>query len=164
MPLFYGKKDLNLMNNLNRQLIQKIIDTKVKFLKLDVRQITQNIYGQAKTKFYMQPIQLPALIQHENPNITDQLYGVNYQHFLVVKLNIQMLKQINLYPEVGDVVQYNQSDFEVASIVNNQFIGGHVQNKFSLVLNCVHTAVSKTQTSGNTKALIQQRRPSIYKD
>ena len=162
--MFNGQRDMNLFNKLNQQLIQKFIDTTVQLLKLDPTSTKQNVYGQAMTKFYMQPIKLYALIQHQQPQIVDQLYGVNYQNFLKLRLNIQMLKQIKVYPEVGDVIKYNKSDFQISKVINNQFIGGQVKNQFSLILHCVHTAVSKTQTSGNTKVGIQQRKSNIYGD
>lgn len=163
MPLFFNPRDVNLFNGMNKQFIDNIVDTSVIILKLDAYNTRQNVYGESKQKQYLTGLRITALVVHQTPTLDTLLFGSNYQRPLQVKFNTVMLKAANIYPEIGDIIQYDGGDFQISSVIQNQFIGGQVVNNFSVVCNCVYTSKSKTQTQQTNKSLPQQRQGSIYK-
>ena len=52
-----------------------------------------------------------------------------------------MCEEKETYPEIGDVIKFNESYFEIDNIVETQFSGGQPYNNFSIV--CTGFAVSK---------------------
>ena len=52
MALFGGQRDISLFRSINRELINNIIDTKVDIIKHAIKDIKENLYGEALGKQY----------------------------------------------------------------------------------------------------------------
>ena len=52
MALFGGSRDVCLFNNLNKELINDIIQTEVAYYKFALEQTVSNVYGEAPGKNY----------------------------------------------------------------------------------------------------------------
>ena len=53
------------------------------------------------------------------------------------------MKLKNIYPQVGDVVLWENAFFEISNIVENQFLGGQPEKNYSLLCNAHMTRKSK---------------------
>lgn len=105
MPLFKRQKDINLFRSINRQLIIKIIDTTVSVYKINSIQTVANLYGESLNKVYFPDVSVGALIQHDSPSVQMNQFGHNYLQAITVRFDRDILKDINLYPEIGDIIQ-----------------------------------------------------------
>ena len=61
MTLFGGQRDISLFRNINRELINKIIDTEVDIIKAAIKDIKENLYGEALGKQYFQNVRVGCL-------------------------------------------------------------------------------------------------------
>ena len=52
MSIFGGDRDISLFRHINRELINNIIDTKVDIVKAAIKDIKENLYGEALGKQY----------------------------------------------------------------------------------------------------------------
>lgn len=105
MPLFKRQKDINLFRHLNKQLILKIIDTTISVYKINSIQSIADLYGQALKRVYFPDVSIGALIQHDAPSIQMSQFGHNYLQAITIRFDRDILKDINLYPQIGDVIQ-----------------------------------------------------------
>ena len=48
-----------------------------------------------------------------------------------------------MYPQVGDIVLWENGYFELSNIVENQFLGGQPEKNYSLICNAHMTRISK---------------------
>ena len=124
MALFGGSRDISLFHNLNSELLKDIIQTEVAYYKFALEQTKVNVYGEAPGKNYFEPLKIACLINRSDQSWSSDEFGsdVNQSHtFSFLK---QELKDINLIPEVGDLLLFRNNFYEVDSRIENQLVMG----------------------------------------
>jgi hypothetical protein len=126
MPLFGGKRDVSLLNSINRELIIDIVDTEVAVYKMILDESQTNLYREAENKVYMQPVKIPCLINRSDSifDIDSVAIALDYNQSIQFYFLQDILMQLNLPVEVGDVIEYNGEYYETDSISENQFFVG----------------------------------------
>lgn len=137
MALFGQSRDISMFRYVNRELMGNIISQQCAFFKLRLSQTNFNMYGEAaEEKYYDGPILLYSVIENPTEEWSTDDLGVNYnvkpvfrflRDDLLDKLkdyNEDTIYGANLVPQVGDVIFYQQSYFEVTSTNANQFFVG----------------------------------------
>jgi hypothetical protein len=124
MALFGTQRDAKFLASINSELINSIIDTEIEFFKLDIRTSNSNMYGESETKSYYDSILIPCLItkNEKNSNIDD--YGHTYTRDAQFALSRDILERADFYPEVGDVVFWDNEYYELDNIDSNQYFVG----------------------------------------
>ena len=93
--------------NLNKELINDIIDTEIYYFQLALTDTKSNLYGEGKDKVFNQPIKIPCLIERgQSTQISDE-YGQSYSREVQFRFLRDTLVEKNLVPEVGDIIQWN---------------------------------------------------------
>lgn len=160
MPLFNSAKDIKLFNTINKELIDNIIDTTIIYLKLDAQKMHANVYGQTTKKIYKNPVRIAAMINNLQPTSALQTIGmINKERQIIVSFNNAMLRQANINPQVSDIVQYNNSDYQIYQVISNKYIGGQTTQKFSTICKCTLTTIANTVTQ---KPEFKHKEISIY--
>ena len=124
MSLFGGSRDISLFNSLSKEIINDIIQTEVGYYKFVLEKTTANVYGETEGKMYYEPVRIACLMQREDQSWSSDDFGsdVTQTH------NFRFLKtgliEINLVPEVGDILLFKNNFYEVDSKVENQLILG----------------------------------------
>ena len=124
MALFGGSRDISLFHSLNNELIKDIIQTEIAYYKFVLEKTVTNVYGEAPGKNYYEPLKIACLINRSDQSWSSDEFGsdINQSHdFYFLKND---LKDINLVPEVGDIVLFRNNFFEIDSRVENQLILG----------------------------------------
>ena len=124
MPLFHGQRDASLINKLTTELIVDIVDTEVGLYKLSIQDTKTNIYNESDRKVYYAPIKIPALIEYQPKNYEGTDFGQDYTQLCTFAFIREFLKDLEIFVEVGDVIEYNGEWWEVDAIQENQFFGG----------------------------------------
>ena len=124
MPLFSGARDISLIEKLNEELINGIIQTEVYYYKLVLDEVNDNVYGEGTDNRYYAGVKLPTLVDRSNQNYVEEAYGVDLQQAAVFSFLRKEFTQINLIPEVGDILEWDKAYFEIDSMVDNQIFGG----------------------------------------
>lgn len=124
MPLFHGQRDASLVHKINTELIQDIIDTEVAVYKLSLDDTKTNMYDESDKKVYHLPIKIPALINRQEQTFEGTEFGQDYTQVCDFGFIREMLKSVETYIEVGDVIEYNGEWWEVDGILENQYFGG----------------------------------------
>ena len=155
MALFGGSRDVSLFHNLNKELINDIIQTEVAYYKFALEQTTVNVYGEAPGKNYYEPLKVACLIDKQDQAWSSDAFGSDVNQTIGFRFLKQLLQDINLVPEVGDLLLFKNNFYEVDSRVENQFILGKDPNyaistettgfgkSFSILLNTHISRVEK---------------------
>ena len=128
MALFGGSRDISLFHNLNKELINDIIQTEVAYYKFALQQTTVNVYGEAPGKNYYEPLKVACLIDKQDQAWSSDAFGSDVNQTIGFRFLKQSLQDINLVPEVGDLLLFKNNFYEVDSRVENQFILGKDPN------------------------------------
>ena len=124
MALFGGSRDVSLFHNLNKELINDIIQTEVAYYKFALEQTVSNVYGEAPGKNYFEPLKIACLIDRQDQSWSSDSFGSDVNQTIGFRFLKKELQDINLLPEVGDLLLFKNNFYEVDSKVENQLILG----------------------------------------
>jgi hypothetical protein len=124
MALFGGKRDAALFSKINKELITDIIDTEVYYYKLIIDETKANLYGEGKDKTYYNPVKIPTLVDRTNAEAIFDEFGTSYTRNVSFYFLRDTLVEKNVYPEVGDVIEWNDEQHIVDVTFTNQFFAG----------------------------------------
>ena len=124
MALFGGSRDISLFHNLNKELINDIIQTEVAYYKFALEQTVSNVYGEAPGKNYYEPLKIACLIDRQDQSWSSDSFGSDVNQTIGFRFLKKELQDINLLPEVGDLLLFKNNFYEVDSKIENQLILG----------------------------------------
>ena len=113
---------------------------------MEADQTKTNIYGETDAstgKMFFPGVEITALIDKADIDTPYDEFGPDRNQTVVFKMRENMLKLINIYPEVGDIVKFNNQFFEVDNVVQQQFLGGIEDKSFSIIINTHYSRLSK---------------------
>ena len=124
MALFGGSRDISLFHNLNSELLKDIIQTEVAYYKFALEQTTVNVYGEAPGKNYYEPMKIACLIDRQDQSWSSDDFGSDINQEISFSFLKNELKEINLIPEIGDILLFRNNFYEIDGKVENQLILG----------------------------------------
>ena len=124
MALFGGSRDICLFKSLNSELLKDIIQTEIAYYKFALEQTSVNVYGEAPGKNYYEPLKIACLIDRSDQDWSSDDFGSDINQTVNFKFLKQELRDINLIPEVGDLLLFRNNFYEVDSRIENQLILG----------------------------------------
>ena len=91
------------------------------------------MYGESSTKYYDQGFRVNCLILF-NPPVAEMMddIGTDINTSIELYFHRKSLKDSNFYPEIGDIVDWNDFYWEIGSVTEPQLIGGHQKYKHSI--------------------------------
>jgi|TARA_R110001592_G_scaffold5965_1_gene32402 hypothetical protein len=124
MALFGGERDMALFNKINKELITDIIDTEVYYYKIILDETKTNLYGEGKDKMYYNPVKIATLVDRTNAESQFDEFGTSYTRNVNFYFLRDLLKEKNILPELGDVIEWNDEQHIVDVTFQNQFFAG----------------------------------------
>ena len=125
MALFGGGRDISVFRHVNRELLGNVITQQCALYKFSLEQTTVNMYGEASGgKFLEGPFLFNSLITvDDNTSPTSEL-GVDFNWGITVAFLRDDLVEANVHPEVGDIILYQESYFEIDNTNEIQYFMG----------------------------------------
>lgn len=124
MALFGGSRDISLFNTISKELINDIIQVEVGYYKFVLEKTTSNVYGESTGKVFYEPVRIACLMKKEDQSWSSDDFGSNVDQTIDFRFLKKELKDINLVPEVGDILLFKNNFYEVDTKVENQLILG----------------------------------------
>ena len=142
MPKFLQARDIDLFKSFARELVDDVVQNTIVLFKINMNETKVNIYGESLNKTWYPGVELYALYSKSPEDIVYEGFGPEMQQNITFKLDRMMCEEKNVYPEVGDVIFFDTSYYEIDNTNEIQFIGGSPDNSFSIV--CETFMVSKS--------------------
>jgi len=124
MALYGGKRDISLFNGFNKEMVVKIMDTVVLFFKPNLYESKDNLYGESLKKVWNTPVQIACVINNDDQATTEEQFGPDVTQITTFAFLRNLLKEVNIYPEIGDIILWNNGYYEVDTVVENRLIAG----------------------------------------
>ena len=152
-PFFVPQKEIDLIDSMNEELIDEIIGQSVDIYKVSIDNTDENVYGESTTKYYEVGFRVNCLIQFDEPEIEYDDFGADE------KANIEMYFQrnnlssgsLNFYPEMGDIVDWNEYYWEINGTTEPQLIAGNPDYKHSIKATAHRARLSSLQIEERPK-------------
>lgn len=139
---YFSQRDLNLVAQFNAELMGDIVEVLVQIFKICPNETKTNIYGETSAetgKWYFPAIQISALVERTDMGAEYDDFGPNRNQDYIFKMREKMLKQLEFYPEIGDVIFFNDRYYEVDNVVQEQLLGGQTDKSHSIICNAHYT-------------------------
>lgn len=124
MSLYGEHRDINFFEHINRELLERIIEQKIGYYKISLDNTISNIYGESSEKTYSDPVLINCLITRGDQTTRDDNFGPDRSRSTSFAFFRQHLVDINLVPEIGDIIEWNGDYYEVDGLIENQLVVG----------------------------------------
>jgi hypothetical protein len=142
MPKFISDRDVAFFKGIAREVVDDVVQNIVVLFKINLKDTKLNLYGESSGKTWHPGVELYALINKESMESEYEGFGSQRNQSIDFRFDRFMLEEKSLYPEIGDVIYFDNSYYEISNTNEVQFSGGLSKNNFSVV--CFTTMVSKT--------------------
>lgn len=137
---------MRVINSFNGELMGDIIQTEIILFKMAADQTKTNLYGETDPntgKMFYPGVEVSCLIDRAEIDTSFDEFGPDRNQAVVFKFRENMLKLVNIYPEVGDIIKFNERYHEINNVVQEQFLGGIEDKSHSIIVNSIYSRLSQ---------------------
>ena len=131
-PFFVPQKEIDLFDAMNEELIDEIVGQAVDIYKESVENTESNIYGESSTKYYEQGFRVNCLLLYNEPETVQDEFGADLNSSVEMYFHRTTLSEAGFFPEIGNIVDWNNMYFEINSVTEPQLIAGHSEFKHEI--------------------------------
>ena len=152
-PFFVPQKEIDLIDSMNEELIDEIVGQSVDIYKVSIDNTEENLYGESTTKYYDIGFRVNCLILYNEPEITQDEFGADLNADIEMYFQRSNLASgsLNFYPEIGDIVDWNDFYWEINGTTEPQLIAGHPGYKHSIKATAHRSRLSSLQIEERPK-------------
>ena len=143
---FFSPRDMKFIASINGELMGDILQNEVFIYKICVDQTIANVYGESSVengKSFYPGVECTCLIDRAEINTKYDEFGSDRDQTVVFKFREDNLKLVNVYPEVGDIVEFNKRYHEIDNVVQEQFLLNQPEKSWSIIVNTHYSRLSK---------------------
>jgi len=138
-PLFLGKKERDLVKQVNDELIEKVIGQQILYYPIDMQTTDfHELYGEAIEKTFLPPVRIYALVKFDDETTSylasvgiDKDSAINV-HFHKRRLN----EDQDVFVREGDFVLYGKTYYEIIKLSEPRKLFGQVDHTFEISAIC----------------------------
>jgi len=139
-PLFVGKKERDLVKQVNDELVERIIGQQILYYAISVEHTNfHSLYGEAIEKTFLSPIRVYALVEYEGLE-TSWMSSVGVDKTASITIHFhkrRLTEDQDLYVRVGDFVLYGDIYYEIVSLNEPKQLFGQVDHKMEISAKCI---------------------------
>jgi hypothetical protein len=144
MPKFMLDRDLQLFRSFARELVDTVIENTCVLFKVNLNETKINLYGEAMNKTWHPGVELFVMIDKEPENVQYEGFGPDNTQNITFKFDRLLCEERNTYPEIGDVIYFDSSYYEIDNTNEIQFVGGLPETNRNWSIVCSAFMVSKS--------------------
>ena len=139
-PLFLGKKERDLVKQVNDELIERVIGQTVAYYPIDIERTNyHDLYGEALVKTFLPPIRVHALVEFEGINTKYSTnIGLDKESSVTVHFHKRRLTEDqDLYVREGDFILYGNIHYEIVTLSEPKQLFGQIDHLLEISAKCV---------------------------
>ena len=138
-PLFTGKKEKDLVKQVNDELVERVIGQQILYYPISIENTEFHpIYGEAIEKNFLNPIRVHALVQWQGYETETTNLGVDRRSKIVVHFHKRRLTEDqNLFVREGDFVKYGDVFYEIVKLIEPKLLFGQPEHRFEIQAECI---------------------------
>ena len=137
-PLFFNKKERDLVKQVNDELIERIIGQTVLYYPIsNVHTNFHSLYGEAIEKNFLPPVRVYALIEWTETTTTATNYGVDRIYSLTCHFHKRRLTEDqDLFVREGDFILYGGDYYEIVTLSEPKQLFGNTDYMLEVSAKC----------------------------
>ena len=139
-PLFAGKKERDLVKQVNDELIERVIGQTVLYYAIDYETTAyHSLYGEAIEKNFLPPVRVQALIEWNGISTSySEKIGIDKVSEITVHFHKRRLTEDqDLYVREGDFILYGDVLYQIMTLGEPKRLFGQVEHKLEISAKCV---------------------------
>jgi len=138
-PLFLGKKERDLVKQVNDELVERVIGQQILYYPISIENTDFHpVYGEAIQKNFLNPIRIHALVEWKGYETESTNLGIDRKSKITIHFHKRRLvEDQNLFVREGDFVSYGDEYYEIVSLNEPKQIFGQVQHKMEITAECI---------------------------
>ena len=139
-PLFLGKKERDLVKQVNDELIERVIGQTVAYYPIDIERTNyHDLYGEALIKTFLPPVRVHALVEFEGINTKYSTnIGLDKESSVTVHFHKRRLTEDqDLYVREGDFILYGSIHYEIVTLSEPKQLFGQIDHLLEISAKCV---------------------------
>ena len=125
MAIFGSSRDVSMFRHVNRELLWDVVSQQCVYYKYNLVETKVNMYGESADGHYFQePVILFCLIDRNDQEYINDGIGVDFVWGATFAFLVDDLTDANVFPQVGDINEYQNGYFEVDGVISNQLFVG----------------------------------------
>lgn len=133
MPKFNVGRDIELFKSFAREVVDDVVENIAVLFKVNLNETKVNLYGESVNKTWYPGVELNVLINKSGQTAGYEGFGADTSQNVEFRFDRWMLEEKNTYPEIGDVIYFDNSYYEIDNTSEVQYVGGLPSNNFSVV-------------------------------
>ena len=139
-PLFLGKKERDLVKQVNDELIEKVIGQQILYYSIDLQTTNfHDLYGEAVEKTYLPPVRVYALVEWKTEK-TDYFEGIGIDKQWEITVHFhkrRLTEDQDLFVREGDFVAYGGTYYEIITLNEPKAIFGQIEHRMEIEAKCI---------------------------
>ena len=139
-PMFTGKKERDLVKQVNDELIERVIGQTIAYYPIDTQTTDfHSLYGEAIHKNFLPPIRVNALVEFDGINTKfENSIGLDKTTEITVHFHKRRLTEDqDLFVREGDFVVYGKFFYEIVSLSEPRPLYGQVDHLLEISAKCI---------------------------
>jgi hypothetical protein len=140
-PLFFNKKERDLVKQVNDELIERVIGQTVAYYPLSLEHTNyHSLYGEAIEKSFLPPVRVYALVKFDGIQTETSNYGLDKTASITVNFHKRRLTEDqDLYVREGDFVLYDTILYEITTLMEPRLLFGQADKRFEIAAKCLRS-------------------------
>jgi len=138
-PMFAGKKERDLVKQVNDELIERVIGQQVIYYPISLEHTNfHSLYGEAIKKTFLSPVRVYALIVWQGYSTETGNFGVDRKPSIVIHFHKRRLTEDqDLFVREGDFVLYGDTHYEIVNLNEPRQLFGQTDHKIEIEATCI---------------------------
>jgi hypothetical protein len=142
MAKFISDRDVAFFKGLAREVVDTVVQNTAVLYKINLNETRINLYGESMNKTWYPGVELYVLINKDTGTTNYEGFGSERLQNIEFRFDRFMCEEKNSYPEIGDVIFFDNSYYEIDNTSEVQYVGGFDKNNFSIVCNTIMVSKS----------------------
>ena len=137
-PLFTGKKEKDLVKQVNDEIIERVVGQTVLYYPISLEHTDfHDLYGEAIQKNFLNPVRVYAMVKYTSQATTTTPLGIDRLEKISISFHKRrLIEDQDLYVREGDFVQYGEHFYEILTLAEPTWLYGQVESKFEITAEC----------------------------
>lgn len=138
-PLFVGKKEKDLVKQVNDEVIERVVGQTIVYYPISLEHTDfHDLYGEAIKKNFLNPVRVYAMVKYQSQTTTVSPLGVDRIERISVAFHKRRLQEDqDLFVREGDFVQYGEFFYEILTLEEPKWLFGQVESNFEIAATCI---------------------------
>ena len=139
-PLFTGKKERDLVKQVNDEIIERVVGQQILYFPIDIEHTDFHpLYGEAIEKSFLPPVRVFARVEYQGveTNVIDNI-GLDKKTGLKVMFHKRRLTEDqDMLVREGDFVRYGSIFYEIVKLNEPKHLFGQADTQFEITADCI---------------------------